>query len=176
MKKNILIFALLASSFAIGQKKKTSTKPIVPPPVIQRVPEEKAPELVRTPSETEKCYVYKTETQKDSRVFVTENLFEYGWAHTNARLVITKYDYDFVKKKQAEKNGYVYAQSQTRKFIEGDFTIDNKILTFTPDKKEDEKRIFKLLYKPNSKSVDHLEDKDKNKYIIGDCLQPTVSL
>lgn len=176
MKNTTIIFALLISSFAFGQKKKPS-KPIGPPPVIQHAPEEKVPEIVRTETETEKCFVYNTEYQKDSRIFVTENLFEYGWAGSNARLIITKYDYDFVKKKETEKEGYVYAQTKTSQFIEGDFKIENKILTFSPNKKDKfEKRTFKLFYKSNSKNVDYLEDQDKNKFAVGACLQPSVSL
>ena len=163
----------MLSGLAFGQQKKTKKAPLIKAPKILPPPEPK--EL--SEGDSKKCFVYKSEEQKDSIVYVTENLLEYGWAGSNARLIITTYNYDLAKKKQLEKDGEILTQSQSLHFIDGKYRIEKNIFNFTPDKSENyEDRIFKLIYKPKTQNVESLKDEKDHPYTKGECLQPMISL
>ena len=163
----------MLSGMAFGQQNKTKKAPPITPPKLISPPEVKIPEY---PSEddSKKCFVYTTEEQKDSRVYVTESLLEYGWASTNARIIITTYDYDPAKKQENE-DAYIFSKSL--EFIEGDFKIENGKLGFMPEKSDKyQKQIFRLINKSKSKTIEYLEDEKKHQYKEGECLQPTISI
>ena len=178
MKKAFIIFGIIACSFAFGQKNKSS-KPrrIAPPPVREAAPppvEKLSPIPER---EEEKCFVNKQEEQKEDLIYVKETLLEYGWASTNARMVITTYNYDPIKKEEAEKNGDRLLYSQSLQFIEGDFKIEKGNLIFTPTKADKfKKKIFKFYYQPKTQKILHLEDENKQLLKTGKCLEPTISI
>lgn len=166
----------MLSGLAFGQQKKTKK---APPLIKKNLPEPpKAKDYDTLISEdSKKCFVYKAEEKKDSLVYVTENLLEYGWAGSNARLIITTYNYDPEKKKQTEKDGETLTQSQNLHFIDGRYKIEKNIFNFTPDKSENyESRTFKLIYKPKTQNVESLTDENNHPYKKGECLQPMISL
>lgn len=173
----ILVPMIMAHILCFGQKKK-SGKTDFPFPKIEnttRVPEaKKIEDLDLVPSKS--CFVYNTEEKKDSLLFVNENLLEYGWAGDNARMVITSYSYDPIKKESAAKSGYVLLEERKMQFVNGSYKIQNDMLVFTPEKKEKFKtRRFRLLYKSRTKKIDCLIDEENNKFFPGDCLEPMVS-
>ncbi|WDF45734.1 hypothetical protein PQ459_12595 [Chryseobacterium sp. KACC 21268] len=175
--KNVLILSLLIlNGLAFGQQKKTKK---APPIVKQNLPEPpKAKDYETIISEdSKKCFVYKVEEKKDSLVYVTENLLEYGWAGSNARLIITTYNYDASKKNPKYKSGDIYAPSQRLRYIDGHYKIEKNTLNFTPDKAENyQNRTFKLVYKPKTQNVESLKDENNHPFKKGDCSQPTISL
>lgn len=165
MRNIIVIIALLSSTATFGQIKKKASLP--PPPKPAKVSEQKS----------EKCFLYTTEEQKDTLVYVTENLLEYGWAGSNARIIITTFDYDPLKKKTVEKKGYVYAQSKSMEFINGSYKIEKDILIFSPEKPDKfAQRRFKIYYKAKTKNEAYLEDEAKHLFKPGKCLEPMVSM
>lgn len=175
MKKLIIITALLMCITASAQNKKPR-KIISPPPVKEVLEPPRLQEFI-IEDDGKKCFVYKKEQQKDSLVYVTETLLEYGWNNDLARMIITTYDFDPVKKKEAEEDGYILVQSESMQFINGTFNIDKETLTFIPDKSEKFKtQLFKITYKPKIKKIDFLTDKNNNKLQTGECLQPMVSM
>jgi len=175
MKKLIMITALFMCFVGSAQKKKSSK--IIPPPPVKEVLEPPKMQELIIEDDRKNCFVYKNEEQKDSLIYVTETLLEYGWASDLARIIITTYDYDPVKKKEAEEAGYTLVQAETMQFIEGIFKIENSILTFTHDKLDRFKtQLFKINYKPKTKKVDFLTDENNNKLQTGECLQPMVSI
>lgn len=162
---------ILLSGVSNGQQKKS--KKVPPPIVLKPIEKESVPEYPGT-NDSKKCFVYKTEETKGAMIYVKENLLEYGWAGTNARMIVTTYQYDPAIK-QKNENSYIYSKSL--KFIEGDFKIENGKLNFTPDKTDlYQKQTFKLINKSKSKIIDHIEDEDQHQYKKGECLQPTVSI
>lgn len=176
MKNLILICIIMLSASAFGQQKKTKKPPpitrteILPPPETKKIDEQNI-------DKTKKCFVYKMEEQKDSVVYVTENLLEYGWAADNARLVITTYNYVPAKKDMNKKEGNIYAQSQRLRYIEGTYTIQKGILGFIPDKAQNyQNRTFKIDYKPKTQKVQSLQDESNHRYTKGGCPEPTISL
>ncbi len=174
----ILALMIMANILCFGQKKK-SGKTNHPFPKIEnptRPPEAKRIEDLDLVS-SERCFVYNTEEMKDSLLFVNENLLEYGWAGDNARMVITSYSYDPIKKEAAAKSGYVLLEERKMQFVNGSYKIQNDMLVFTPEKKEKFKtRKFRLLYKSRTKEIDYLIDEGNNKFVPGDCLEPMVSM
>lgn len=170
-----MITALLMCFVGSAQKKKP--RKIVPPPPVREVPP--PPKIEELPFEDDhkKCFVFKAEEQKDSLVYVTETLLEYGWNNDLARMIITTYDFDPVKKKEAEEDGYILVQSETMQFINGTYKIEKDVLTFTPEKPEKFKtRLFKITYKSKTKKINFLTDENNNKLQTGECLQPMVSM
>ncbi|WP_367330604.1 hypothetical protein [Sphingobacterium multivorum] len=179
MKKiSILILIILAHMLCFGQKKKSGKTRLSFPKIERPIdpPEAKRIEdLDLVPMA--KCFVYKTEERKDSLLFIIENLLEYGLAGDNARMVITSYSYDPAKKAAAKNKGEVLVEEKSMKFVNGSCKIHNDVLVFTPEKLEKFKvRTFGLIYKPKSKKIDYLKDEESNKFVPGDCLEPTVSL
>lgn len=176
MKNIFVILLVMLSGLSFGQQKKTKKAPPIKAPKLLPPPEVKANSYI-TEADSKKCYIYKFEEQKDALTYVTENLFEYGWAGSNARLVITTYNYDPVKKKELEKDGEIQTQSQSLHFIDGKYKIEKNILNFTPDKSENyENRTFKLIYKPKTQKVESLKDENDHPYKKGECLQPMISI
>lgn len=117
------------------------------------------------------------EEKKDSLVYVTETLLEYGWNSDLARIIITSYDYDPIKKKEAKEAGYDLVQTETMQFIDGVFKIEKRTFTFTPDKLDRFKaQLFKITYKPKAKEIEFLIDENNNKLQPGECLQPMVMM
>ncbi|WCM40933.1 hypothetical protein MG290_08130 [Flavobacterium sp. CBA20B-1] len=109
MKNLWLIGALLLCLTASAQKKKI--RKVIPPPPVRQV--EKLPVEVAEPiieATEKKCFIYKTETQKEAMMFVTETLLEYGWSNNLAQMVITTYHFDPIKKEQTEKEGYSWGK------------------------------------------------------------------
>ena len=152
-------------------QKKTTTKPIVKPARLEPPPTSR-PEMA-----VDKCYIYSTEEKKDNLVQKTETLMEYGGSSIRARIIITKTNYDPAEKMKADKEGYIYAQPSTKQFIEGKYTLENNTLHFAPDKSDKyEKRIFKLVNKPKSKTLDYMKDENNNILKEGSCTEPMVSL
>ena len=167
MKKLIMITALLMCFVGSAQKKKPK-KEVPPPPEIEELPFD---------DDDKKCFVFRAEEQKDSLTYVTETLLEYGWNNDLARMIITTYDFDPVKKKEAEEDGYTLVQSETMQFINGTFKIEKDVFTFTPEKSEKFKtQLFKITYKSKTKKVDFLTDENNNKLQTGECLQPMVKM
>ena len=170
MKNLFFIITLLLGSFFFAQKK-TTTKPIVKPARLEPPPTSR-PEMA-----VDKCYIYSTEEKKDNLVQKTETLMEYGGSSIRARIIITKTNYDPAEKMKADKEGYIYAQPSTKQFIEGKYTLENNTLHFAPDKSDKyEKRIFKLVNKPKSKTLDYMKDENNNILNEGSCAEPMVSL
>lgn len=175
MKKIIMITALLMCITASAQKKKP--RKIIPPPPVREIPPPPKIEELPFEDDDKKCFVYKAEEQKDSLVYVTETFLEYGWNNDMARMIITTYDFDPVKKKKAEEEGYILAQTETMQFIDGLFKIEKDIFTFTPTKTDRFKaQSFKITYKPKTKQVAFLTDENNKKLQTGECLQPMVSI
>lgn len=175
MKKLIMITALLMCFVGSAQKKKP--KKIVPPPPVKEVPPPPKIEELPFEDDEKKCFVFKAEEQKDSLTYVTETLLEYGWNNDLARMIITTYDFDPVKKKEAEEDGYTLVQSETMQFINGIFKIEKDVFTFTPEKSEKFKnQLFKITYKSKTKKVDFLTDENNNKLQTGECLEPMVKM
>lgn len=175
MKKIFLFTALLLCITASAQKKKPQK--IVPPPPVRKIPLPPKIEKISFEEDDKKCFVYKNEELKDSLMYVTETLLEYGWNMDRARMIITTYDYDPVKKKEAEEAGYTLIQAETMQLIEGVFKIEKDIFTFIPTKKDRfETQSFKITYQSKTKKVDLLTDENNNKLQTGECLQPMVSM
>jgi len=170
MKLLIFIITAFSCGGVFGQQKDTTK---ISPQISESEPEV-IPYLELLPEEEieiEQCFVYNTEKQKDSLIYVTENLLEYGWNGSLARMVITTYNYDAKKKKKM--NNIVTAKQL--QFIDGEYKIENDKLTFTPYKDEKfKKKTFKLIY--NQKKIDYLEDENGNKYISGNCPEPMIML
>lgn len=169
-----MITALLMCFVGSAQKKKPQK--IVPPPVIKEVP---PPPKIEAPKkdDSKKCFSFTMEEKKDALIYVTETLLEYGWNSDLARMVITTYDYDPIKKKEAEAAGYDLVQAETMQFIDGVFKIENGTFTFIPDKLDRFKtQLFKITYKPKTKEVEFLIDENNNKLQTGECLQPMVMM
>ena len=170
MKHLIFILTAFSCGVVFGQQKDTTqiSLQISEPnpkiiPYAELLPEDR--------EETKQCFVYITEKQKDSLVYVTENLLEYGWNGSNARIVITTYNYEVSKKKKINN---IVTKKQLQ-FIDGEYKIDNGKLTFTPNKDEKfEQKTFNLIY--NKMKIDYLEDENGNKYTSGGCSQPIMSL
>lgn len=176
MKNLFVIILVILSGSVSGQQKKTKKAPQITPPKILPPPEVKEPKYLGADN-SKKCFIYKSQEQKDSLIYITENLLEYGWAGSNARFVITTYNYDVAKKSQMEKDGQIYAQSQRLRYIDGKYTIQKNNLTFTPDKAENyENRTFKIVYKPKTQKVDYLKDEGSHQYKKGKCDEPVISL
>ena len=174
MKQSIMITALLMCFVGSAQQKKP--KKIVPPPVIKEVPPPPKIEALKK-DDSKKCFSFTMEEKKDSLVYVTETLLEYGCNSDLARIIITSYDYDPIKKKEAKEAGYDLVQAETIQFIDGVFKIENGTFTFTPDKLDRFKtQLFKITYKPNTKEVEFLIDENNNKLQSGECLQPMVMM
>lgn len=102
MKYVFMLISLIICSGTFAQEKKT-TKTIPPPPVRKELPPPKIQSLIKEDDEDTKCFVYIVKEEKEGRIFVTENLLEYGWNNDLARIVITTYDYDPVAVKKAEE-------------------------------------------------------------------------
>lgn len=176
MKNIFIILLVMLNALALGQQKKSKKQAVNKPPTLLPPPKIDRSEYP-TSDNSKKCFVYKTEETKDSSVYVTENLLEYGWAGSDARFIITTYNYDAAKKGQNEKDGQIYAQSQRLRYINGTYTIQKNILTFIPDKAENyQNRTFKLSYKPKTQKVQSLQDEDSRLYKKGECAEPTISL
>lgn len=175
MKKLLMITALLMCFVGSAQKKKP--KKIVPPPPVREVPPPPKIEELPFEDDDKKCFVFKAEEQKDSLTYVTETLLEYGWNNDLARMIITTYDFDPIKKKEAEADGYILVQSESMQFINGTFKIEKDVFTFIPTKKDQfETRFFKITYKSKTKKVDFLTDENNNKLQTGECLEPMVKM
>ena len=175
MKNLIILTALSVGSLVFGQKKKSAKAPPIKEPTYYPVPEVK--EYNYEEHNSEKCFIYKTEETKNSVVYVTENLLQYGGATDNARMVITTYNYDSSKKQQTEKDGRIYSQSESLKYINGKSNLEKGNLNFTPDKKDKfQTRHFKVVYKPKTQKVDFLKDENNHPYKEGKCPEPTISL
>jgi len=167
MRNLIFIIIILNCIVSFGQKKK-SNKMLVPPKIL-KIEEEPIPE--------EKCFVYKFEVPKDSLIFESTNLLEYGWSGENARIVIKTVQYDPIKEKKAKEEGYDLIWERTLQYINGKFKIEKNILTFTPEKLNAHKiQTFKLIYKAKSKDLDYLIDENGKKYIVGKCSEPTIEM
>ncbi|MCD9855884.1 hypothetical protein LUD75_14255 [Epilithonimonas sp. JDS] len=176
MKNVFIIFLLMLSCLAFGQKKKTKKPAITKSPTLLPPPRVDRSENLSS-EDSKKCFVYKTEEQKDSSVYVTENLLEYNLSGSNARFIITTYNYDASKKSQTEKDSQIYAQSQRLRYIDGTYTIQKNTLNFIPDKAENyQNRTFKLIYKPNTQKVQSLKDEANLQYKKGECSEPMISL
>ncbi|WP_343565735.1 hypothetical protein [Sphingobacterium sp.] len=179
MKKIFLVALIIFTHFIVFGQQKRSKKNTIPPPIKKKeypIPEAKGIEDLII-EQKKKCFVYKIEEKKDSLLFVNSNLLEYGWAGDNARMVITSYHYDPIKKKEAEQKGDVLLNEEHVQFINGSYKTEKDILIFIPEKADRFKtRAFRLVYKSNVKEIDYLEDEDNNKYIAGDCSEPVVGL
>jgi len=166
-----MLTALLMCFVGSAQKKKMR-KVILPPPVRQV---EESPVEVEEPiiEDTEKkCFIYKTEIQKDAILYVTETLLEYGWSNNLAQMVITTYHFDPIKKEQTEKAGYLWGQAKNIRFINGTFRMEEDIFVFMPDKAEDfEKQLFKINFEIGKKEVSFLTNENNNILQKGDCFE-----
>lgn len=174
MKQLIMITAFLMCFVGSAQQKKP--KKIVPPPPVKEVLE---PPKIEAPKkdDSKKCFSFTMEEKRDSLVYVTETLLEYGWNSDLARIIITSYDYDPIKKKEAKEAGYDLVQAETMQFIDGVYKIENGTFTFTPDKLDRFiTQLFKITYKPKAKEIEFLIDEDSNKLQPGECLQPMVMM
>ena len=181
MKNVIFIITMLSCGVVFGQQKKSNKTPFKVPEIKQEPKEEPPPPppapSSSTISETENCFLFRQEESKDSLVYVTENLLEYGWNGDNARMLISSSNYDPVKKQEAEKQGMRLMQTETVQYIDGTFKIVKGILTFEPMKTEiSERRTFKLIFKPKTRKIDYLRDENGNKYNKGKCPENTISV
>ncbi len=167
IKNLIFIIIILNCIVSFGQKKK-SNKMLVPPKILK---------IEEKPILEGKCLIYKFEIPKDSLIFESTNLLEYGWSGENARIVIKTVQYDPIKEKKAKEEGYDMIWKRTLQYINGRYKIEKNILTFIPEKLDTHKiQTFKLIYKTKSKDLDYLIDENDKKYIIGNCLEPTIEM
>lgn len=174
--KNVFMIAALLLCF-VGSAQKKKSRKIVPPPPVREIPPPTKIEEIYVEDDSKKCFVYKAEEQKDSIVYVTETLLEYGWASDLARMIVTTYDYDPVKKKEVEEAGYAWGQTKNLQFIDGVFKIEKDVFTFTPDKLDRFKtKLFKITYKPKTNKIAFLTDEDNNNLQTGDCIEPMVKM
>lgn len=174
MKNLLFMILLVCATGAFAQKKKRS---IPPPPVIMEAPPKIQKPYVDEEEDETKCFVYTHKEEKDRIVFVTENLLEYGWNNAMARMIITTYDYDPVAQKEAEKEGYIIAQSKQLQFIDGHFKITNDTFTFTPTNTNEFKtEIFKISFEGKTKKIKQLKNSDNQLFEKGTCLEPTISM
>lgn len=174
MKYVFMLISLIICSGTFAQKKKT-TKTIPPPPVRKEFSPPKIQSLIKEDDEDTKCFVYIVKEEKEGRVFVTENLLEYGWNNDLARIVITTYDYDPVAVKKAEEEGYLLGQTQRLQFIEGTFNIKDHTYTFIPTKLDKFKtETFKISFEGKSKKVKHLTNNKNEVFEKGACLEPIL--
>jgi hypothetical protein len=98
MKNLIFIIAILNLTVVFGQKKKSNQSLQLPPKVLV---------IKELPIAEKKCYVYKSEVPKDSLIFESTYLLEYGWNDgENARIIIKTMEYDPIKEKEAIQKGY----------------------------------------------------------------------
>lgn len=170
MKNLFFLFAVFISHNTVQAQKKTNK--IIPPKITQQE--------IRMVSkdETKKCFVYSTkEPKNDSMLLETKRTLEYDESDNNARIVINSKEYDPIKDQQAKKEGNRLVWQETAELINGTYKIENSILTFTPEKlNNNEVRTFKLVYKQKTKNLDYLKDKVNNKYAVGNCSKPIVSM
>lgn len=140
------------------------------------------PKITRTEinmAETKKCFVNITKEQEnDSMLLETKSILEYDESYNNnARIVISSKKYDPVKDQQAKKEGNYIVWLETLQYIDGSYKIEKGIFKFTPKKLDNYGiRTFKLVYKPKTKKLDYLKDNENNKYVVGDCPEPIVSV
>ena len=175
MRNLLLVLAVASSGLGYGQKKKPAK--ILPPPPIVMPKKAEPPQSLSIQDDAKKCFVYVNEVTKDSMVNVTETLLEYFPSGSNARMVITTYQYDPELKKKLSGSGETLAQTQQLQFIEGKYTIEKGTLTMTPSKKDQfEPRRFKLVNKPKTQTLLHLKDEQNHLYKKGKCLEPVISL
>lgn len=179
MKSLIIITALLScSSIAFAQQKKPN-KTKTPPPKIKPAPKVLLPPpIAKIPDMyKEQCYIYNSEETKDALINQTKTFVEYGWSGDNARIIIERKEYDPVKEKEAQEKGYSLVWNETAQYINGKYKIDKNILTIIPDKSDQfQSQKFKLIYKAKTKEVDYLQDDKNNKYKIGECPLPVISI
>jgi len=178
MKKILLLtLIVLTNSLVSGQQKKSKRKTF-PPPIKREAPVVMAEPIAEiVPLQPKNCFVFNFEEKKDSLLYVSKSLLEYGWAGDNARMVITSYNYDPVKKKEVEKDGKMLLfHEEKMQFINGSYKFEQDLLIFTPEKTDRfEKRTFRLIYKTKTKKVDYLQDEKNNKYVSGGCQEAMVS-
>ncbi|MNK85772.1 hypothetical protein D3C87_1056620 [compost metagenome] len=175
MRNLLLVLAVASSGLGYGQKKKPAK--ILPPPPIVMPKKAEPPQSLAIQDDAKKCFVYVSEITKDSMVNVTENLLEYFPSGSNARMIITTYQYNPEVKKQLSGSGEMLAQTQQLQFIEGKYTIEKGTLTMTPDKKDRfDTRRFKLVNKPKTQTVINLKDEQNHLYKKGNCMEPMISL
>lgn len=174
----ILTLFIFTHALTFGRAEISTKMPILAS-VGQEVPVEQLRATKKAAGQqTENCFVYTVAQQKDSLVYVSESLLEYGWAGANARMVITRYAYDPVKKEAVEKEGRTFFfPDQELQFINGTYKTEDNILIFTPDKVDQyEERTFKIVYNPETNKIDSLLDENNNNYLRGDCLEPVVGM
>lgn len=174
----IVTFLIFTKALVFGQMESSSPINILAS-IKQKAPLEQVGATKESfVQQTENCFVYTTEQQKDSLVYVSESLLEYGWAGANARMVITRYTYDPVKKEAVEKEGRkFFFPNQELQFINGTYKTEENTLIFTPDKVDQyEERTFKIVYTLKTNNIDYLVDEDNNNYLRGDCLEPVVGM
>lgn len=170
MKNLFFLFAVFMSYNTVQAQKKTNK--IIPPKIAQ-------PEIrMISKDETKKCFVYNTnEPKNNSMILETKKILEYDESDNNARIIINSKEYDPIKDQQAKKEGDRVVWQETARLINGTSKIENNILTFTPEKLDNnEVRTFKLVYKIKTKKLDYLKDELNNKYVVGTCSEPLVSM
>lgn len=157
---------------ALAQKK--TNKTILPTP--PEIKEQKI-RMIST-DETKKCFVYiANEPKSNSMLLQTKSTLEYYESGDYARLIINSKEYNPIKDQKAKKEGNRTVWQETEKLINGTYKIKNNILTFTPEKSDNNKvRTFNLVYKLKTKKLDYLKDELNNKYVIGTCSEPIVSM
>lgn len=178
MKNLIFIITILCCGATFGQQKKSKKARFEVPKVKRDKPVEiPPPPAPNTISENENCFLFRQEEPKDSLVYVTENLLEYGRYGDNARIFVYNSNYDPVKKEEAEKQGMMLVQSETVQLIDGTFKIVKDELIFTSkESKEFKNQVFRLFFKTKTQKVDYLKDEKGNKYGRGKCHVATVSI
>lgn len=174
----IVTFLIFTKALVFGQMENSSPINTLTS-IIQETPLEQVGATKESfVQQTENCLVYTVAQQKNSLVYVSESLLEYGWAVNNARMVITRYTYDPIKKEAVEKEGRkFFFPNQELQFINGTYKTEENTLIFTPDKvNKHQKRTFKIVYNPETNKIDYLVDDDNNNYLRGDCLEPVVGM
>lgn len=168
----MLCIALCSGTY--GQKRTDMSLP--PPPVRVEPPlSKRAPVLIL--EKEEQCFVYKAEQHKDSLVYVAETLLQYGWNADMARMVLTTYTYDPVKKAKAEEAGYDLLSEKHIRFIDGRFKLEKDHLIFIPDKPDKFKPCtFRVIYQVKTDQIKHLIDENDRTLNKGDCPVPIVSM
>lgn len=167
MKYIILILIFLGCFHNLFAQKHNSNKQLNP----------KTSSTIKRGSQTKKCFLHATEVIKDSVVYVTQNLLEYGYEDNKARILITTYDYDLVKEKLAKLNGSSLTKLETIQFVDGTYKIEKNLLTFKPDDAINFKTTqFKISFKPKSSTIQFLTNKTGEKYVKGECYVDSPSL
>lgn len=122
------------------------------------------------------CFIFSLKEQKnDTMVLETEKMLEFNRSGKHVKLIIRSVEYDPIKEKAANDEGYNLVWKRYIQYINATYKIDKKYLIFTPDEVDSyNPQTFKLFYKNNK--VDYMQDENNNRYININCPDTNVRI